>query len=98
MPDNVIWAPKAEKDLDNILDYLFKHWGQKTTVTFLDRLSHLIRQIQTSPERYPVISKKLNVRKCVLSKQNTLYYRIKSKKIEILRVYDTRQYPKRLIF
>jgi len=98
MTERIIWSPKAEKDLENILDYLFENWGQKITVRFLDNISYLIKQIENTPERYPVINKDLNVRKCVLTKQNTLFYRVINNKIEILRVYDTRQDPKKLKF
>jgi len=38
------------------------------------------------------------VRKCLVTKQNTLFYREVERRIEILRLYDTRQDPKKLKF
>ena len=52
----------------------------------------------TFPTLYPIIYKKEKVRKCVLTKQNTLYYRVMETEIQILRVFDTRQDPAKLQF
>jgi len=38
------------------------------------------------------------IQKCVATKHNTLYYRETNHRIEILRLYDTRQNPETLRF
>lgn len=47
---------------------------------------------------YPLIHKRLKIRKCVVSKHNSIYYREKKDFIEIVNVFDTRQNPNKLKF
>ncbi len=98
MPKDIIWSPLAEKDLENILEYLAANWNQKVIVRFLIKIDFVSSQIAKSPQQFPLINKKFQVRKCVVTKQNTLFYREKETRIEILRLYDTRQNPRKLKF
>lgn len=98
MHSEVIWSPLAEKDLGNILEYLSEHWNQRVIIRFLNKIDHITNQISKTPNQYPIINKKLKVRKCVVTKQNTLFYREIEMRIEILRLYDSRQDPKKLKF
>ncbi len=98
MRREIIWSPLAEQDLGNILEYLAENWNQKVTTHFLNKIDLATNQIAKIPNQFPIINKKLQVRKCVVTKQNTLYYRYIEKRIEILRLFDTRQNPKKLRF
>jgi plasmid stabilization system protein ParE len=94
----VIWSPLSENDFGNILDYLDKNWGKKVVITFIDLIENQINQISTNPKQFPIIYRRKKIRKCVLTKHNTLYYRDSKSYIEILRIYDTRQDPSTLTF
>ena len=59
-------------------------------------LNRIISQIALNPKQYPLFNSNLNIRRCVITKQNTLFYRIEDINIEIVRIYDTRQNPKTL--
>jgi len=98
MHREIIWSPLAEKDLGEILEYLSENWNQKLIFRFLSKIELITNQIAKIPNQYPIINKKLRVRKCVVTKQNTLFYREAEKRIEILRLFDTRQDPKKLKF
>jgi len=67
-------------------------------IQFLNKIDIITNQISTNQNQYPIINKKLQVRKCVITKQNTLFYRESQKQIEVLRLYDTRQDPEKLKF
>ena len=98
MHREILWSPLAEKDLGNILEYLTENWDQKVIIRFFNKIDLAVSQISKVPNQYPIINKKLKVRKCVVTKQNTLFYREIEKRIEVLRLYDTRQDPKKLRF
>lgn len=98
MHREIIWSPLAEEDLGNTLEYLSVNWNQKVIIRFLNKIDFVTNQISKIPNQYPIINKKLQVRKCVVTKQNTLFYREIERRIEILRLYDTRQDPKKIIF
>ena len=98
MPKQIIWASLAENDFAAILDYLDKNWDSKVALNFIDLTKNIIEQISISPKQYPVIFKNKRIRKYVLTKHNSLFYRESKVQIEILRIYDTRQDPESLTF
>ena len=73
MHRQVVWSPSAERDFANILEYLNKNWDEKVTNNFIDLTEELIGQISNNPRQFPVIYKKEKIRKCVLTKHNTLF-------------------------
>jgi plasmid stabilization system protein ParE len=98
MPKQVKWSPLAESDLSTILDYLHKNWERKVASNFLDLTDNFINQISINPKQFPLINRRKGIRKCVITKHNTLFYRDRNSAVEILRIYDTRQDPNTLTF
>jgi plasmid stabilization system protein ParE len=96
MPKLIVWSPSAEYDFAIILSYLNENWNEQVTNHFIDLTEGMLLQISNNPRQFPVIFKKERVRKCVLTKHNTLFYRVSTFQIEILRVFDSRQDPKTL--
>jgi len=97
MPKQVIWSPLSEKDFEKIIDYLKRDWDNKVVEKFIDITDQLIYQISINPKQYPIINKSKRIRKCVITKHNTLFYRDRKDYIDILRIFDTRQDPGKLI-
>ena len=98
MPKSIIWSPLSENDFISILDYLQTNWNDKVLSDFIDLTEGIIGQIAANPTQFPVINKKKEVRKCVITKHNTLFYRDRKEHIDILRIFDTRQDPRKLKF
>jgi len=98
MIKQIIWSPAAEKDAEQILDFINTKWSNRVVAKFLNKLDDNIRLISEDPKLFPIIEEKLGIRKCVVTKQNSLFYRIANENIEIIRLFDTRQNPKSLIF
>ncbi len=98
MLNEVIWSPSAEKDFESILEYLKLNWNDRIILRFVNRVDDNIRLILEDHKIFPVINEELQIRKSVISKQNTLYYREKAGKLEIVRLFDSRQDPKKLRF
>lgn len=96
MPKKIVWSPSAKKDFSKILNYLFTDWNNEVVNQYMDKIENLLNQISLNPKQFPLISKDRNVRKGVISKHNTLYYRISKSKIDLLRIFDTRQNPNKL--
>jgi len=98
MPKPIIWSPLSENDFAIILDYLDKNWGSKVASTFIELTEHTLKQISINPRQFPFCYKRRKIRKCVLTKHNSLFYRDGKTNVEILRIYDTRQDPNTLTF
>ncbi len=94
----IIWSPLSEKDFALILDYLDKNWGQEVSINFINLTENSIELISINPRQFPFFHRRKKIRKCVLTKHNTLFYRDGKTNIEILRIYDTRQDPDTLTF
>ncbi len=98
MTKRIRWSPQADNDLDQILDYLNKKWSNSVAVRFLNRIDEMTELILNDPKLFPVIEDLLKIRRCVLTKHNSLYYIVDEDGISILRVFDTRQDPNKLRF
>ena len=98
MTKQIVWSPSSEKDINGILDYLTSHWDKKVANHFLVLTQNILGQLAINPKLFPIINKNERVRKCVLNKLNTLFYRENQTQIEILRIFDTRQDPVNLTF
>jgi len=60
---------------------------------FIEKLDFSVSIIKNQPQSFPKSKKKKGIRKCVITKQTTLYYRFNSKQISIITVFNTRQHP-----
>lgn len=98
MPKEIIWSPLSLSDMEAIVDYLFKSWSTDVINHFIDEVDLIVKQLSLHPKTFPLIHSKLKIRKCVISKHNSIYYREYRNKIQILRIYDNRQNPDNLRF
>lgn len=98
MSKQIIWSLLSEIDFANILDYLNENWDEKVAIHFIDLTENILKQISINPRQFPIIYKKKKIRKCVLTKHNSIFYRDSKTQIDILRIYDTRQDPNNLTF
>ena len=92
------WSSYADDDFTKLLEYLENRWNKKVCLKFITKLDFIIDLIHKNPNQFPFFHKEFQIRKCVVTKQNTLYYRETNTRIEILRLYDTRQNPETLKF
>ena len=92
------WSSLAEEDFAKLLEYLENRWNNAVCLKFISKLDFCIDLIYKNPNQFPFLNVELQIRKCVVTKQNTLYYRETDARIEILRLYDTRQNPDTLKF
>jgi plasmid stabilization system protein ParE len=98
MSKQIIWSPLSEGDFARILEYLNENWDEKVANQFIDLTENILEQISINPRQFPLIYKKGKIRKCVLTKHNSMFYRNSKTRIDILRIYDTRQDPTNLTF
>jgi plasmid stabilization system protein ParE len=89
------FSNRSLKEIRIIVDYLNSKWSEKTSKKFLNKLKENIDLIQINPELFP-ISEFEELRKCVVSKQTTVFFIIEKNKIYIVSVFDTRQNPNKI--
>ena len=96
MSHKVTISERAEKNLDELVSYLESNWSIRVRDKFLITLKKKVKQIAERPFIYQVSYKRKTIRRCVVTKQTTLYYKVKGKEIEIITLQDSRQDPGKL--
>jgi len=92
----VIFSNRAKDRLEHLLEYLVKEWSEKTKDDFIKKLDRSIAQISKLPTSCPESKKIPGLFKCVVTRQTTLFYRIKDHTIQVITLFDTRQNPNKL--
>lgn len=78
------YSQRARIEYIELLNYVILNFGLEKAVQIDVLFEKIILQISINPEMYPIYNKRRNIRKCVISKQTSLYYRISGKYIELV--------------
>jgi hypothetical protein len=73
----LIWSLRAVENLKRIIKYLEVNWTDKEIYNFFYRLSIYLAFIEKNPESFPTAKSKLNIRRAVVTKHNTIYFKMK---------------------
>lgn len=96
MSRKVVLSKTAERKLEKLFEYLIKEWSVKVKREFVEKLDASIELIKKQPEIFPESKKEKGLKRCVITKQTTLYYRYNSTRINIVTLFYTRQNPDKL--
>lgn len=94
----LIWSSESKKNLADLIFYLEANWTEREIKNFFQKLEKIISLIKFKPQIFRVVNRKKRIRKCVVSKQISLYYRFDITEIFIVTVFDNRRNPNRLSF
>lgn len=88
----IYWSDNALNELKNTIEYLEQNFSDKEIKRLVQKLEHTIQLLSKNPHIFPESEFK-NIHRAVVLKYNSLYYRIKGNKIEILSFFSNRQSP-----
>lgn len=89
----VMWSQRATDEYLATLSYILKNWGNNAADKFDATIQKQIQRIAQSPEQFPIVSKIRNVRRCVATPQNFIFFRETESQIQILACFGNRQNP-----
>ena len=89
----ILWSKRAYNSLSNVISFLEDNWTEKEIKKFSQKLDHCINIIEKNPETFPLSDYKPGLRKVVVTRQNTLYYKIDGNIVTLVNIFDTRQNP-----
>lgn len=92
----IIWTDRALSDLRNIVTYLEENWTVKEIQKFARLLDLQLNRLINHPCLFPESNKFKKIRKSVLTRQISIYYRVINNEIQIISLFDNRQNPKKL--
>lgn len=96
MERKVVISKIAEGKLEKLFEYLLKNWSFKVKSDFIKKLDKNISLIKSNPESFPQSAIDPALRKCVVTRQTTLFFKFDEKEIKILTIFDNRQNPDKL--
>ena len=86
----IVWTDRAIQNTIAIKLYLSANFSSKEFEHFLSILQTFEITVCTFPEIYPKSTIKKNIRRAVISKVLSVFYRIRKGKIEVLAILDNR--------
>ena len=88
----ILWTDLALNELDETINYLNRQFSEKEVEVLGDEIERTLAIISRNPHIFPLSNKK-KVRKAVILKFNSLYYRITDNHIQILSFFSNRKNP-----
>jgi len=92
----LIWSDEALNNLKRIITYLENRWTQREIRRFAILLDKQLFLISNNPFIFAESYHSNGLRRAVLSKQTTIYYKIVRQEIWIVSLFDNRQNPNSL--
>ena len=84
MAFEIKYSLRALEEQIQLLEYIITNFGNKKGEEIFQKIENILELIAENPEMFPSSRKKPELRKCVFSKQTSIYYRIKNNYIEIV--------------
>lgn len=91
----VVWTSKAKLDFNENIIFLLENWTEREARKFTKKAMSAISIIENSPYAFQETDFK-NVRKVMVVKPISLYYRINQNTIELLRFWGNRKNPNQI--
>ena len=91
----ILWTDHALDELQKTIDFLEENWTEKELRNLAIKLEETITLISHNPDLFQVSESHKELRRAVVLKHNTLYYRINLQQIEIVSFFSNRQSPKK---
>lgn len=94
----IVWTGLAVESLSNIVQYVQSWFGIETASDVSAKILAFVESLSSSPnigKHIKNLSQYGDIR-CIIYKQNQIYYRISDNQVEIILVWDGRQDPNRL--
>ncbi len=87
----IYWSLEAESRYLEIINYLLDHWTIREVNNFIIEVERLLSLLIKHKHLCPSSQKKKGLRKCVISKQTSLIYRItEPNRLELVTFIDNR--------
>ena len=91
----IIWSDEAIADYHQNIDYLLKEWPTQVAVEFIEDVETVIELMRSNPELYPLTDYQ-GVRKAVIRKQITLFFKVTDNALHLIRFWNNYQNTERL--
>ncbi len=92
---SIRYSLRARHEEIDLLDYILRDFGSKKAKEVYENIERVLSEIAQMPEMYPASRNKKGLRKCVFSKQTSIYYRVHDEHIEVISFRPNRSNPRK---
>ncbi len=89
----IIWTKRANNSFNEIIEYIFTNFGETVTKSFVQNTYSHIERLAKYPNMGSIEETSKHIRGFVISKHNTVFYRITEKEIIILNIFSNQTNP-----
>ncbi len=86
----IYWSPEAEESYLGTIRFILEKWPVEVAEDFEQLVEDLLNRLRQHKNLCPPSPKHKKFRKCVISEQTSLIYRIKANEIELVAFIDNR--------
>jgi len=80
---------------DKLTDYLLAEWGVEIAQKVAQLIEDTADRIRRNPEHFPIFIKGKKIRRCVVSPQTSIFFKVNKDEIFIISLFDNRQSPRK---
>ena len=91
----ILWTDFALSELEKTIEYLEENWTERELRNLAIEIEETLNLLSHNPNLFQKSDIKKEIRRVVVAKHNTLYYRINNNSIEIISFFSNRQSPKK---
>lgn len=94
----IIWTRLAKITYIEIIENLIQRWTKKEVKNFNDLTNQILKKIQENKIEYPIINQNQEVRKVIIHKNVSLFYKkdMTNQKIYLITFFNNRMNPETL--
>jgi len=89
----VTYTKRANSDAKTIKSYLLYKFTQREVDNFYKLLASFEKVVVIFPDLHPIVVTRRKIRRAVLSKQLSVFYRIRTNCISVIAILDNRMNP-----
>ena len=89
------WTKRASSSFHKTVEYLENEWSVRSVQKFIKKVNKFLDTLKKQPEIGKFEQEEKGIRGFVLSRHNTVFYRLKNDTIILLKFFDNRQDPKK---
>lgn len=93
MQFNAIFTNEADDTFDSIGNQILERWGESELFKFRVRVYDIVEKLSRSPFMFQAVEGSAEIRKAVIHKNCSVFYKINGQKITLLFFWDNRQEP-----
>lgn len=93
MVSEIKWTKRATNSFYSTVIYIENEWNESIAKKFVIKVSKTIELLKHNPKIGKIVYENKQIRAFVLSKQTTIFYRIKGSKIILISFFDNRLSP-----